>query len=98
MTGESSILWPNKYPHTRWGYLFGRGRRIRLFCGKAGPALTAHRAVFTTGPFESSILGHEKTSIQDGGFFMAGAEGFEPSTKVLETHVLPLHHAPISNV
>ena len=27
---------------------------------------------------------------------MAGAEGFEPSTKVLETHVLPLHHAPIA--
>ena len=27
----------------------------------------------------------------------AGAEGFEPSTKVLETHVLPLHHAPIGN-
>ena len=26
----------------------------------------------------------------------AGAEGFEPSTKVLETHVLPLHHAPIA--
>ena len=26
---------------------------------------------------------------------MAGAEGFEPSTKVLETHVLPLHHAPL---
>ena len=28
--------------------------------------------------------------------FLAGAEGFEPSTKVLETHVLPLHHAPIA--
>ena len=28
---------------------------------------------------------------------MAGAEGFEPSTKVLETHVLPLHHAPKRN-
>ena len=27
----------------------------------------------------------------------AGAEGFEPSTKVLETHVLPLHHAPNRN-
>ena len=27
---------------------FGRGRRIRLFCGKAGSALTAHRAVFTS--------------------------------------------------
>ena len=25
---------------------------------------------------------------------MAGAVGFEPTTKVLETHVLPLHHAP----
>ena len=29
---------------------------------------------------------------------MAGAEGFEPSTKVLETHVLPLHHAPKPNM
>ena len=28
------------------------------------------------------------------GFLLAGAEGLEPSTKVLETHVLPLHHAP----
>ena len=27
-------------------------------------------------------------------FTLAGAEGLEPSTKVLETHVLPLHHAP----
>ena len=26
--------------------------------------------------------------------FLAGAVGFEPTTKVLETHVLPLHHAP----
>ena len=25
---------------------------------------------------------------------LAGALGFEPRTKVLETHVLPLHHAP----
>ena len=29
------------------------------------------------------------------GFAEAGEEGFEPSTKVLETHVLPLHHSPI---
>ena len=28
---------------------------------------------------------------------MAGEEGFEPSTKVLETHVLPLHHSPIAH-
>ena len=28
------------------------------------------------------------------GEVVAGAEGLEPSTKVLETHVLPLHHAP----
>ena len=30
------------------------------------------------------------------GIFVAGEEGFEPSTKVLETHVLPLHHSPIA--
>ena len=30
----------------------------------------------------------------ESAFSLAGAEGFEPSTKVLETHVLPLHHAP----
>ena len=29
---------------------------------------------------------------------MAGAEGLEPSTKVLETHVLPLHHTPKCHV
>ena len=28
---------------------------------------------------------------------VAGAEGLEPSTKVLETHVLPLHHTPMSS-
>ena len=27
-------------------------------------------------------------------FLSAGQEGLEPSTKVLETHVLPLHHCP----
>ena len=27
---------------------------------------------------------------------MAGALGLEPRTKVLETHVLPLHHTPTS--
>ncbi len=29
--------------------------------------------------------------------FLAGVEGFEPSQKVLETFVLPLHHTPKSN-
>ena len=28
--------------------------------------------------------------------WMAGALGLEPRTKVLETHVLPLHHTPMS--
>ena len=28
-------------------------------------------------------------------FVMAGAEGLEPSTTVLETGMLPLHYAPI---
>lgn len=29
---------------------------------------------------------------------LAGAERLELSTKVLETHVLPLHHAPVQQV
>ena len=29
---------------------------------------------------------------------MAGALGLEPRTKVLETHVLPLHHTPKPNI
>ena len=28
---------------------------------------------------------------------LAGALGLEPRTKVLETHVLPLHHTPMSS-
>ena len=34
----------------------------------------------------------KKEPVETGS--LAGAEGLEPSTKVLETHVLPLHHAP----
>ena len=37
----------------------------------------------------------EKRPSLSGRALMAGAEGLEPSTKVLETHVLPLHHAPM---
>ena len=29
---------------------------------------------------------------------LAGALGLEPRTKVLETHVLPLHHAPTQHI
>ncbi len=29
-------------------------------------------------------------------YYMAGAEGIEPATAVLETDVIPLHHAPVS--
>ena len=36
--------------------------------------------------------------IRNASFSLAGEEGFEPSTKVLETHVLPLHHSPVQRV
>ena len=38
---------------------------------------------------------NKKTADSLRNRLMAGAEGLEPSTKVLETHVLPLHHAPM---
>ena len=40
-----------------------------------------------------------QTSLKKARFrvlFLAGAEGLEPSRTVLETAMLPLHHAPIS--
>ena len=33
-------------------------------------------------------------SLKTSRVHLAGAEGLDPSTKVLETHVLPLHHTP----
>lgn len=30
--------------------------------------------------------------------FLAGAVGIEPTTKVLETSVIPFHHAPVARV
>ncbi len=49
--------------------------------------LTAHCSVFTTDPFEPSIrcpLSREKPPHKVEALLLAGAEGFEPSTKVLE--------------
>ena len=37
----------------------------------------------------------EPVSFETGS--LAGALGLEPRTKVLETHVLPLHHTPMSS-
>ena len=39
-------------------------------------------------------LSIEKAASSQKPLILAGAVGFEPTTKVLETHVLPLHHAP----
>lgn len=39
-------------------------------------------------------LGNKKTSTLCG-CFLAGAEGIEPTSKVLETFVLPLNDAPL---
>ena len=43
-------------------------------------------------PFESYIC---QKNHANAWFLLAGAEGFEPSRTVLETVMLPLHHAPI---
>ena len=40
------------------------------------------------------ILCKTKSRLLSQPTILAGAEGLEPSTKVLETHVLPLHHTP----
>ena len=53
-------------------------------------AFTRYFQVFLSG----NIKRITQTLYQYLRDWMAGAEGLEPSTKVLETHVLPLHHAP----
>lgn len=49
----------------------------------------SRRRIFHIHAHKNEPASHET------GSSMAGAEGLEPSTKVLETHVLPLHHAPM---
>lgn len=45
------------------------------------------------------LSGRVQDPLRDRGsnpdFFLAGAPGLEPGTKVLEAFVLPLHHTPI---
>ena len=44
------------------------------------------------------IFAKEKTGRIRFVYIMAGAEGIEPSSKVLETSVLPLNHAPTARI
>ena len=57
-------------------------------------------ATSTKNPVITSILYSKATflsfaQLENVAFKLAGAEGLEPSRAVLETAMLPLHHAPI---
>ena len=78
--------------------LFGRGRRTlsprSTLVGQDGSTVPKG-TVFTAVLFSSFCKKQRKNRLLLQPTFLAGAEGLEPSTKVLETHVLPLHHAPM---
>ena len=58
-------------------------------------ALPCQRARYSLPSYSRpSARSKEKNRLLSQPTFLAGAEGLEPSTKVLETHVLPLHHTP----
>ena len=67
--------------------------RFRACCFSSA-ALRIIRYSFFRSPVNLKVKMKNPADIRSAGFLRAGAEGFEPSTKVLETHVLPLHHAP----
>ena len=77
--------------------LFGRGRRTlsprSTLVGQDGSTVPKG-TVFTAVLFSSFCKKRIKKSAAFATDLLAGAEGLEPSTKVLETHVLPLHHTP----
>ena len=76
---------------------FGRGRRTlsprSTLVGQNGSTVPKG-TVFTAVLFSSFCKKQRKNRLLLQPTFLAGAEGLEPSTKVLETHVLPLHHTP----
>ena len=85
--------------HTRWWFIAWQGQKDSTFLRKSGVGSDSTLCCLHYRPVRilySLPANTKKTSTQGGDFFLAGAEGFEPSTKVLETHVLPLHHAPIA--
>ena len=53
-----------------------------------------HSFKLSEPPLEAGVFVTQKEPVSYETGSLAGAEGLEPSTKVLETHVLPLHHAP----
>ena len=83
------------------GWLFiwqGQKDSNPLVCGLAQvAALRLHRSLIHSRDQGSSLHsgGQIKNHPQRVVFYLAGAEGLEPSRTVLETAMLPLHPAPI---
>ena len=64
-------------------------QKFQVFNGDIGQMILKPRYPKGSG------ASHNKKAPESIRCFLAGAEGLEPSTKVLETHVLPLHHGSI---
>ncbi len=98
VTWEKNKRKRKKPPH-KAEIFFWQGQKDSPFLRKSGVGSDSTLCCLHYRPVRilySLPANTKKTSTQGGDFFLAGAEGFEPSTKVLETHVLPLHHAPIA--
>ncbi len=78
--------------------LFGRGKRDSFFSSldarRSGRLYRAKGHGIHCRPILALLQEAKKNRLLLQPTFLAGAEGLEPSTKVLETHVLPLHHTP----
>ena len=83
----------NTDSHTRLRARSGRGSAHKT--GKAGRCGAPPGPDSLPNPVRVLLpLPYKKNPPGWVGFFLAGAEGLEPSRTVLETAMLPLHHAP----
>ena len=70
---------------------FWRIIAFSFFCCKGLSGENTHQTAY-----DNKLVSKEKSCVETQDLTLAGAEGLEPSTKVLETHVLPLHHCPMA--
>ena len=84
--------------HKEWRPFIWQGQKDSPFLRKSEAGSDSTLCCLHSRPVRILYsVPNEKPPQRVEAFHLAGAEGFEPSTKVLETHVLPLHHAPNRN-
>ena len=76
------------------GRAMSRSAALADAAGVSFEMLGAYIATVSERTRQDAVTKRRIENFSSQSMLLAGAEGLEPSTKVLETHVLPLHHTP----